>query len=184
MTQRALFLTLTWLTTAGPAPARAQQAVYLVRHAHRTDGALSDIGLAQAAGLACLLKDAGITAIYTSDVPRTAQTAASLKALLAARGIDAKVHCIPLGHALRNAPLDQALQDRYAKTVLEHIRANHPKEIVLVIGHDNTVPAVIGALGHKPRVTIHSSEFDRLFLVTPRDGQGPPGFLHIQHYFD
>ena len=40
------------------------------------------------------------------------------------------------------------------------------KGAVLVVGHSNTVPEVIAALGVKPAVTIGDTEFDNLFIVT------------------
>jgi broad specificity phosphatase PhoE len=169
---------------AWPAPAAAQQAVYLVRHAHRTTEALSPEGLAQAATLACLLKDSGITAVYTSDIDRTKKTAAPLTAILAARGVAVRQHEIALGEELLHNALSAELQSAYAKKVIDHIRANHPKEIILVVGHDNTVPAVIRALGYKPSVMIRSAEFDHLFQVIPMGDGQPPAFLHILHYAD
>jgi len=40
------------------------------------------------------------------------------------------------------------------------------KGAVLVVGHSNTVPEVMTALGVKPAVTIADTEFDNLFIVT------------------
>ena len=37
---------------------------------------------------------------------------------------------------------------------------------MLVVGHSNTVPEVMTALGVKPPVTIGDTEFDNLFIVT------------------
>ena len=73
-----------------PPPAAAQHTVFLVRHAERadttpgaarrwpTDPDLSDAGRARAESLAAALKDAKITAIYTTEFKRTQQTAAPL----------------------------------------------------------------------------------------------------------
>jgi broad specificity phosphatase PhoE len=171
------------LTAACPSRVGAQQAVYLVRHADKAGEVLSETGIAQAATLACLLKDAGITAVYVSDIDRTVQTAAPLRALLTAKGVAVRVHTIPL-KALRDDATNPSLQDAYAGTVVDHVKAHHPRDIVLIVGHDNTVPAVIRTLGYRPRVTIRSTEFDHLFLVTPRAGDQPPAFLHIRHYSD
>ncbi len=62
--------------------ARAQSVVYVIRHGHREPNheELSPLGKAQAAHLARLLENAGITSIYTSDVPRTKDTADPLAA--------------------------------------------------------------------------------------------------------
>ena len=72
------------LTTVASA-AYAQRAVFLVRHADRLDESedtpLSKSGEARAQLLARLLKDSGITAIYTSQWQRTIKTASRLPVL-------------------------------------------------------------------------------------------------------
>jgi phosphohistidine phosphatase SixA len=60
-------------------PVDAQQAIFVLRHAERVeyespDGVLSEAGGGACQVLARLLRDAGITAIYTSDRQRTSQT--------------------------------------------------------------------------------------------------------------
>src|SRR5205823_820783 len=63
-------------------PLRAQEAVFLVRHAEKADlskdAALSAAGEARARALAERLREAGVTAIYTSEYRRTKQTAQPL----------------------------------------------------------------------------------------------------------
>ena len=61
---------------------------------------------------------------------------------------------------------------------------NHSGEIVLIVGHDNTVPAVIKALNYPLPVTIGSTEFDRLFQAIPRKNGQSPALLQIRHYAD
>src|SRR5205085_354526 len=63
--------------------AAGQSTIFIVRHAEKAQGGgddpvLSEAGQARAESLANLLKDAGISAIYTSEVKRTQQTAAPL----------------------------------------------------------------------------------------------------------
>jgi len=51
--------------------AAAQSTIFIVRHAEKTGGddpELSEAGRARAESLATVLKDAGITAIYNSEV--------------------------------------------------------------------------------------------------------------------
>src|SRR5687768_16430667 len=66
--------------------AQAQKAVILVRHAERLDQSrdtpLSAAGTERAQSLSRLLKDAGITAIYTTELQRTVKTAEPLAELL------------------------------------------------------------------------------------------------------
>src|SRR3954470_16086169 len=67
------------LVLAGvPSAAQAQKAVILVRHADRDPNApdsLTDEGRARAKALARVLRDAGVTAIVTSDTNRARETA-------------------------------------------------------------------------------------------------------------
>jgi hypothetical protein len=42
---------------------------------------------------------------------------------------------------------------------------------VLVVGHSNTVPDVINALGVAATITIADAEYDNLFVVLPHGAQ-------------
>jgi len=136
--------------------AAGQGAVILVRHAERadstgsgqmmaTDPDLSEEGKRRALRLAQLLKDAQVTAIFTTQYKRTQQTAA------------------PLATALRLEPAVIDSSDPGA--VIEKIRA--AKENVLVVGHSNSVPELLKRLGVKGEVAIGDEEYDNLFVVTP-----------------
>jgi len=137
--------------------AAAQQAVYLVRHAERVDDAkdssLSAEGHARAARLAEMLRDAGITHIFVSEYKRTAETAAPLAARL---GIT----------AVKIAADQPAV-------LLARVRAAGPKARVLVVGHSDTVPALLKALGCTQQVTIAKAEYDNLFVVVPGNKARP-----------
>ncbi len=60
----------------------AQTSIFIVRHAEKADATkdtdLSEAGRSRADILAKTLRDAGITAIYTSEFKRTQETAAPL----------------------------------------------------------------------------------------------------------
>lgn len=137
--------------------AAAQEAVYIVRHADRANdestSPLSVEGLARAARLADMLRDAGITDIFVSEYQRTAQTAA------------------PLASRLGITPTAVPADDPGA--LLRKIRRTGPKARVLVAGHSDTVPALLTALGCKPPVTIAKAEYDNLFVVVARGTAGP-----------
>ena len=150
------------------APAAAQPTIFLVRHAERADTApgtnptmaadpdLSDAGRTRAESLATALKDAKITAIYATEFKRTQQTAAPL-----ARALGLTVTVV----TSKSAP---ELADRLKKN----------KGNVLVVGHSNTVPEIIKALGVTTPVTIGDNDFDNMFLVTV---SSPPALLRL-HY--
>ena len=120
--------------------------VVLVRHADPaaggTDPGLSPAGQQRAATLAKMLKDAGIQAIFTSELRRTKETAAPLASLLSITPV-----------VIADDPAAAAHQIRAARRAL-------------VIGHTNTVPPMINALGGPANVVIGPTEFDRMFVMT------------------
>ena len=126
--------------------AAAQSTIFLVRHAEKAGGDdpdLTETGRARAESLATALKDAGITAIYTSEVKRTQQTAA------------------PLAKALHLEPTMIAAKDRAALVAkLQSSSGN-----ALVVGHSNTIPEIIKALGIAAPITIADNDYDNLFVV-------------------
>jgi len=152
MTRRIALLAA--LTVFLPAFAVAQPAVLIVRHAERADAGttpvagadpnLSDAGLSRAKSLAAMLKDAGITAIFVTQYKRTQQTAA------------------PLATALGITPV--TIQSADTAALVAKVKASPGN--VLVVGHSNSVPAVIKGLGVDAPVVVEESEFDNLFIVS------------------
>jgi broad specificity phosphatase PhoE len=171
------------LSASQPTMARAQRAVYLVRHADKEGDALNTAGREKAGKLACLLRDAGITAIYTTQFKRTQQTAEPLKSKLEASGAHVTTSSLDLPDGLISHPDDPALVASYARSVVETLRAKNPGDIVLIVSHDTTVPAILEALGCRRKVVIQPTEFDRLFQVVPAAGDTrPPGLFELVHY--
>jgi broad specificity phosphatase PhoE len=146
-----------------PAAALAQKAVFVVRHAEKAaeasdrDVPLSDEGEARARRLESLLRDAGVTSICSTDTVRTRATAE------------------PLAHDLKATV---RIYSDVAALVGEMRR--EPEAVVLVIGHSNTVPALIAALGVRQKIEIGDKEYDNLFLVVPRPS-GEPVFLRMKY---
>jgi broad specificity phosphatase PhoE len=127
----------------------AQSTVFFVRHAEKAqsggkDPALSEAGVARAEILAKILKDAGITTIYTTEFQRTQQTAAPL----------AKA----LGINLTTVPASDI-------TVLVS-KLRDGKDNALVVGHGNTIPDLIKALGIATPINIGENDYDNLFIVS------------------
>ena len=152
--------------------AAGQQAILLVRHAEKATDAnepavpLSEAGTARAARLAEMLKAAGVTAVYATDTVRARRTG---EPLAKAAGLEVRIY------APRDAdgkPAPQLLLDRLKK--------EEPRGIVLVVGHSNTVPEILAALGYAAKVEIPSTQFDDLFVVTPRAG-GPPSVVRLKY---
>ena len=153
----SLFIALSSVNAAQPIQPNdgGQGVVILVRHAERADAGmaaaklpgadpeLSDAGKARAAALAALLKDAKLTAIFTTEYKRTRDTA---QPLATATGIAAAV-----------------VDSKDAAGLIGKVKASAGN--VLVVGHSNTVPDVIKALGVSEPVAIADDQFDNLFVV-------------------
>ena len=161
------------LFLSSPYLAESQQAIFLVRHGETvapkgTDARpLSEAGQRRAALLAMLLKDAGIKAIFTSDLERTIKTAEPLAQAL---GIASKP-LVQLNTQFKQSDVD---------VFVEFLRTEHRGDIVLLVGHSNTVPALLKALGHPVEIKIPETEFDNLFVLTPKAG-GPPTVLRLRY---
>jgi broad specificity phosphatase PhoE len=143
--------------------------VFLVRHAERADdgeGAgrmaadpqmammledppLSDDGRARASHLAEMLRDVGITHVHSTDYRRTRETGA------------------PTGEA---RGVDVALYDaRDLAAFAETLRATPGRH--LVVGHSNTTPEMVQALGGEPGPPIEPLEYDRLYVVVLEESE-------------
>jgi len=139
--------------------------VLLVRHADvdTTTGApdsepLSVKGQKRAQTLARVLGMGGIAAIFTSKVERTEKTAEPLAA--------------SLGLVTRDTPAPAALAAQIASGTLG--------AAILVVGHSNTVPKIIKALGGPLLPSIGHDKFDNLFVVTVA-GPGTAEMVHLKY---
>ena len=151
---RILIAVLALAVSAGSA--FAQQTVILVRHAERADSKpgvppsmasdpdLSDAGRARAEALAAMLKDAKIATIIATEYKRTQQTAAPV----------AKTLGVPVTTIKANQNED----------IVKAVRAASGN--VLIVGHSNTIPEVVKALGAPPLDAIRDEEYDNLYIVT------------------
>lgn len=133
--------------------------VFLVRHTEREwdgdDPPLRPAGEARAQALAQTLRDAGVTAIITTQWRRTHDTAKPLASLLKIRP---EVVPVYEGKAVENIEAVAAAVRRYKD------------ETVLVVGHI-TVTGVIAALGGPRLPTICEPVFSQLFFFTPALGE-------------
>jgi phosphohistidine phosphatase SixA len=120
--------------------------IVLIRHGERHasgSDALSPAGKKRAALLAKMFKGSGVTTIFTSEFTRTKETAA------------------PLAEAVGVAPRIIAADTAAARTQLLAAGA-----CPIVVGHSDTVPALIAELGGPGDIEIKELEFDRMFVVT------------------
>jgi broad specificity phosphatase PhoE len=116
--------------------------------------------------LANVLKDAGITAIYTSSLQRAVKTAEPL-------ALASRIEPKPLPQ------LSTKFDPKDMETFVELLRTQHPENIVLFVGHANTVPALLKALGHTAEIKSPETEYDNLFVLFPKI-EGPPTVLRLR----
>ena len=152
-------LLLAMLFAAGAAS--AEPFVVFVRHAEKAAGGgndpdLSEPGMARAEALAQMLRDSKISAVFTSEFKRTKQTAAPTAKLL---GIT------PTVVAGKDAT------ELVAK--LKSLNGN-----ALVVGHGNTIPELVNALGIQESTDIKENDYTQIFVVTLGD---KPQLLRL-HY--
>jgi broad specificity phosphatase PhoE len=126
----------------------AQSTIFIVRHAEKAgdggnDPDLSDLGRARAEMLANILKDAGISAIYVTELKRTQQTAAPLAKML---------------------HLDTTIVPAKDSTALVAKLRASPGNF-LVVGHGNTVPDLIKGFGIATPINIAENDYDNLFVL-------------------
>ena len=125
------FLAAGALAACASTPPADARKIYLVRHAEKAAGedpGLTLVGRARAEILAGELRHTGLTAIYSTETRRTRQTAA------------------PIARAtgLTVLPYDAGSLETFANM----LRATPGN--ILVVGHSNTTPQLVKALGGKP----------------------------------
>jgi broad specificity phosphatase PhoE len=126
----------------------AQSTIFVARHAEKAESGgndpdLSEAGRARAESLAKMLKNANITAIYATEFKRTQQTATP-----AAKALGLALTIVP---AKDTATLSAKLRDLHGNA--------------LVVGHGDTIPDLIKALGVETPVNIAETDYDNLFVV-------------------
>jgi broad specificity phosphatase PhoE len=157
MTKYLALLLLSLASVLVSPMADAQRALFVTRHAERLDDSadspLSNAGEARAQALATNLRDAGITAIYTTDFQRTKQTAE------------------PLARALKITPVSVRGSD--VPGLFRRLQEENRNDVVLVVGHNTSVPPLLKLFGYPIDLKIAITEFDNLFVVVPKEGSAP-----------
>lgn len=136
-------LLLGWVATGW-----GSTTVILVRHAEKAAGedpGLEPAGQARAEALAALLSESGLDAVFVSEYRRTQETAAPAAA---AAGLVPVV--VPAMETDRLVGL---------------LKGHHRGEVVLVVGHSNTVPEVAAGLGADVGA-IGEDEYGGLWIVS------------------
>ncbi|HSJ64898.1 MAG TPA: phosphoglycerate mutase family protein [Gemmatimonadaceae bacterium] len=153
--KRLLILAAAAAFAVADSAAAQPSTVVLVRHAEKAAGpgadpALSEAGVARARSLAAVLADAGVGHVITTQFQRTRATAAPF-----ADGAGVTPATVP-------ATSDFA---GHVRAVADAVRALPAGAAVLVVGHSNTIPAIIHALGGPEMPELCESEYDKLFIL-------------------
>ena len=146
------------LVAQTPAGGDLPALVVLVRHAEPAsepadNPPLADAGTRRAQALAATLRNAKLSAVITSQLQRTIDTA---RPTAAALGLTPQA--VPV--------LDR---DAHVKAVAAAVRV-HAGGSVLVVSHSNIVPAIIAALGGPRLPDICETVYDHLFALVPAAG--------------
>ncbi len=57
-----------------------------------------------------------------------------------------------------------------ARPFVASLRKDHPHDVVLVVGHSNTIPDLLRPLGCAERISLAADEYDDVFVVVPKAG--------------
>ncbi len=141
--------------------------VVLVRHGEKAteggnDPSLSEAGKARAQALADALAMTTPSTIIVSSLKRTAETAVVVSAKT---GIMPTV--IPISGATHIADVAAAVRKATG--------------VVLVVGHSNTVPAIVTALGGPKLPDICDASYATMFVLTP-NADGKAAQVVLAHY--
>ena len=143
--------------------ANAAPVIFIVRHAEKAttggkDPDLSVEGQKRADALAQILKDSKITAVFVTEFKRTQETAA------------------PTAKAAHVSPTVVPANDVGA--LVEKLRALNAN--ALVVGHGNTIPNLLRALGIATPVSIPEDDYTEIFAVFVSD---TPQLLRLHYPF-
>lgn len=137
----------------------------VVRHAEKVDASrdpdLSPAGLVRAQALAKWLEGRDLVAIYATEFKRTGQTVAPT----------ASAHALPVTAYASAQP---------AAEFAAALKTAHPRGIVLIAGHSNTVPGIVAALCNCDTALMADHEYDRISSI--RVEASGPARLDITRY--
>jgi broad specificity phosphatase PhoE len=140
------------------APDVEMTTVFVIRHAERANDSLTADGWARAEQLSHVAFKSGVSAVYASSAARTQQT---VKRLADLRGLETHIYTDP-------------------ETLVQTILNDHQGEVILVAGHQPTVPEIIDHLGGEASACAIGSEYDNLCVVTIL-GEGVADVISLQY---
>ena len=150
-----LLISVILMTFAAP-EIEAQEAVFIIRHAEKQasgeDPGLTEEGRSRATAWAEMLSQAGVAHVITTDARRTQETGTIIAGLLG------------------------VTQSQVGMTdvagLIDLLSFDYADGRVLVVGHRETIPAIVADLGSFDEVAIESGDYANLFVLTSRGGEG------------
>lgn len=143
--------------------------LYLLRHAEKdttgSDPGLIKKGQARAKALAKMLGADEITTIYSTPYRRTMETVAPLAERL--------------GLQIETLDIDPRDLPGHAEAVARVVRDDHPGDHIVIVGHSNTVPMILKALGVPDPPELADPDYGDLFVVVLA-GKNPPQVVHLR----
>ena len=160
MKHHALTLSIAFFVAAAT---EAAPAIFIVRHAEKAttggnDPDLSVAGQERAEALARILKDSQIAAVFVTEFKRTQETAAPT-----AKAAHVNPSVVPANDVAGLAAKVRALNSN-----------------ALVVGHGNTIPDLMKALGITTPITIPEDDYSEIFVISLHD---PPQLLRLHYPF-
>jgi phosphohistidine phosphatase SixA len=146
---------------AGDAKGAGSLVIYAVRHAEKASGRdpeLTPEGSQRAEALARVLQHVELDHVYSTDTKRTRATGAPVAK---AKGLEISSYK-PFGSGLPKL-----------------LAGGEGGRTVLVVGHSNTVPALVKAFGLEPGVPVHPKHgpllesYEDLFMIVATKGAKP-----------
>ena len=64
--------------------------------------------------------------------------------------------------------------------LVERLRKNHGNQTVLLIGHTDTLPDLLKALGHPVEIKIDAQDYSNIFVVIPKR-DGAPTLVRLRY---
>lgn len=136
----------------------AQEAVFVIRHAEQEltgliDAGLRPEGLERAADWAKILRPSGLNLVVTTEIERSRATGAIIAEALEVPRVEFSKGGSP--------------------GIANFLRENYPEDVILVVGHSDTIPKMLRSFGYPDTFPISQSAYGWLFIVTPLENSPP-----------
>lgn len=150
-----IILLLAFAALSCSRPQTGSTIVLIVRHAEKAsdadDSPLTEAGMKRAQALVRVAEDAGVSAIYSTQFKRNRDTVQPLSERL-------KV-------SVTEMPVNLQSPGDYGKRLANDIREKHSGQVVLVVGHANTIASIVEGLTGRA-ASFEAVEYQDLFVVT------------------